>query len=181
MTEKPISESDLLENYVHPSGHAFGDPLADSTDLEDYFKRSESNALSYGELMLFDVRMLQLFCRKVYAGESPPAWLMNSIANSFYSVLSGLPWEEELPLPWRPSPSNLTRAQKRQLDIYCALMGSKQDNPESSWANRVEAIAAEFCCSVKTVEAAHTYWNKERSAARADIERKGTLDSNPEI
>lgn len=159
--------------------HDFYDPLGSGIDLEEFFRR-EVSGLSEAEYQLYEVKMLQLFCKKVYAGEHPPAWLMNDLANTFMTVLAGSPWQDAIALPWIPAIPDRTRAQQRQLDIYCAIENRKRRNPDEKRASMVEAISDEFKCSVKTVEAAYTAWNKEITAEKSEIERKGTLNSGTE-
>lgn len=161
--------------------HDFYDPLGSGVDLDEFFRR-EVSSLSESECQLYEVRMLQLFCKKVYAGEHPPAWLMDDLANTFMTVLAGSTWQDEIALPWIPATPDRTRAQQRQLDIYCAIRNRKRRYPDEKSADMVGVISSEFNCSIKTVEAAYTAWNREKSAAHAHAEndRKDNLNSGTE-
>lgn len=159
--------------------HDFYDPLGSEIDLDEFFRR-EVSSLSESEYQLYEVRMLQLFCKKVYAGGHPPAWLMDDLANTFMTVLAGSPWQDAIALPWIPATPDRTRAQQRQLDIYCAMRNMRRRCPGEKWATMVEVISSEFNCSTKTVEAAYTAWNMKISDAHTEIEKKDNLNSGAE-
>lgn len=147
--------------------HDMESPVADAASIEDYFGRFQSLDMSKAEADVFDVRMLQLFCTRVYAGEQPPAWVMRALSDAFVKVLAGGDWCDEIRLPWVPMNAIRSAAASRNLEIFSAVEHRLRSDPDAKVTHVLAAVADQFNCSYET---ARDGYYPLRNQLRAELE-----------
>ena len=92
-------------------------------DFEAYFKEYES--LSEREQDEFQCRVMGQFCKEVLLSDGDPSaispWVAKYIADAFYQVLGGVPFNQVLPTPFEPRQDRYTAKGRRAMDVYCEV------------------------------------------------------------
>lgn len=98
-------------------------------DFKDYFARYDE--LSEEEQNEFQCRVMGLFCKEFFeSGGDPSAispWVASYIANAFFQVLAGAPFNQVLPTPFEPRESSYTPKGERAINTYCVVQNAKND------------------------------------------------------
>lgn len=103
------------------------DSLVDLQDLtfdfQNYFDNHKT--LSEEEQKEFSCRVMGRFCKELYeSGGDPSAvtpWIASYIADAFYQVLGGVPFNQVLPTPFEPTQDRYTTKGGRAMDVYCEV------------------------------------------------------------
>lgn len=98
-------------------------------DFHDYFARYAE--LSDEEQDEYTCRVMGLFCKEFFeSGGDPSAvspWVASYIANAFYQVLGGVPFNQVLPTPFEPRQDIYTAKGRRAMDVYCEIENALKD------------------------------------------------------
>lgn len=131
-------------------------------DLDALFNRIANQTASDDDHDLFDASIIDRFINRVFAGEQVEPWIMSHLAESFYKVLMGSDWNDEVLLPGRPvSPIRPWRDQ-RDLEIYCDASNAIN----LSGMKVTEAIshaATKHAVSFETARAGYYRWRDQLS------------------
>lgn len=124
-------------------------------DFHDYFARYAE--LSDEEQDEYTCRVMGLFCKEFFeSGGDPSAvspWVASYIANAFYQVLGGVPFNQVLPTPFEPRQDRYTAKGRRAMDVYCEMENAirKGEKVTVMFAK----IAARMNMSPQTISAAY--------------------------
>ncbi|MYN11774.1 hypothetical protein GSY71_01225 [Pusillimonas sp. TS35] len=127
----------------------YGDPM--SFDYEGFFE-NEPGPLDDGvdEIQL---RQLGYFCREVFAGRTPPDWLLKRLAYRIYPVVMGGEWEDAFHLPWTKWETKYSRRGDRAIRIYFHVEWFRVNKPERNITDVIQEFADEYYVSYETARA----------------------------
>ncbi|WP_036249079.1 hypothetical protein [Methylobacter sp. BBA5.1] len=75
----------------------------------------------------FYMRLMQRFCINVYENKPIEPWILRAFADAFAKILMGGDWEDEIYLPWKSMSTIWSRAEERNLKIYCEIENTIND------------------------------------------------------
>ena len=129
--------------------------LAAPEDFSEFCKLIESGEATSQHHKEFDLRMIGHFCDRIYLNKKPESWVMEAIANAFFKVIHGGRWEDEFQLPWTESSSPWTKAENKDLQIFCAIANRLKSNPNFAVTEAIKLVASENATSYEKARAAY--------------------------
>jgi hypothetical protein len=127
-----------------------------SPDFEEVSNRIGNGTATDLEHEDFYMLLMQRFCINVYEGRPVEPWILNAFADAFTKILMGGNWNDEIPLPWIPMTPIRSRAEERNLRIYCeienSINNSLKENPleKPQITKLIEIAASNHNCSYET-------------------------------
>lgn len=140
-----------------------------SPGFEEYLERVDNRTTSDEEQEEFYMRLMQRFCLNVYEGKPVDPWILRAFADAFTKILLGGDWCDEIYLPWIPQTTIRSRADQRDLEIYCevqnAINEASMANPPKKLKTTelIRIAASKHCCSYEIARDAYYKLRKKLS------------------
>lgn len=124
-------------------------------DFDSYFNNHAE--LSEEEQDEFQCRVMGQFCKEFFeSGGDPSAispWVASYIAEAFYQVLGGVPFNHVLPTPFEPMQDRYSAKGRRAMDVYCEVENAVRQGEKVTVM--FARIAARMSVSPQTISAAY--------------------------
>lgn len=164
MANDTLDEDDYFEYHKNLGDIDF--------DFESYFARHKAQELSEEELDEYPARVYALFCSLVYKSHSDPieipAWAAEYVADRLFSGLMGVPWNEEMKLPWdNEAESPLNPRGQRAMSIYVDIENRKTSEPSAKTTDLIAWQAGENNVSFETARA--DYYAMKKAIEKKDM------------
>lgn len=148
--EARFQRLDYWENGIHT--------LTDDATDEEFQEHLDDMALWWPS-------MLKRFIDRVDAGEAPEQWIMENLKKAFTRALSGVVWEDSIPLPGREFKDEwktMSPKQIRDLSIARRVdIGSKYFGEAVTEA--IDEAAKKHHVSFETARAAYYEWRNSKT------------------
>lgn len=89
--------------------------------FEECRERIKNGTATDLDIEEFHMRLMQRFCINVYEEKPVESFILYAFADAFSKMLMGGYWNDEIPLPWIPRTPIRSRAEERDLKIYCEI------------------------------------------------------------
>jgi hypothetical protein len=135
------------------------DPSAND-DLDELFARVRDRTSSKEDHAFFDFSMLDRFISRVYRGEQVEPWILEWMADTFYKVLMGGAWDEEIISPGKTDLPPKEKRYQRDLAIYCDARNLANDE-HIAITDALQVVSEWHSVSYETARAAYYRFKKQ--------------------
>lgn len=127
-------------------------------DFDAYFKAYfENSNKSAKDGEDFTLRVMGVFCKDFYRSGGDPSklkpWVVNYLADAFFQVMGGVPWNRILPTPFDSYQSDYSTIGDRALSIYCEVENKHRSDPTTNITFLIAAAAKSRKKSYETARA----------------------------
>lgn len=140
--------------YDQISGAAY--ELSDPCDFDEFCRLIENGQATKIHHDEFYLRIINNFCESVQANKMPKAWVLHAISDAFFKVTMGGRWEDEFPLPWTDISLPFTRAESKDIDVFCKVANMLRSEPTLKVTEAINKAASD--CSVSYEKARAAYY-----------------------
>lgn len=134
--------------------------LAAPIDFDEYCELINNNDANDQHHKEFYLRMIMHFIESVYSEQKPKDFVLYALADAFTKIINGGRWEDELPLPWDDAYSPWTRAESKDLQVFCMVSNMLKSGQESDVTEAIKKAASDSAVSYEKARAGYYKFKK---------------------